>query len=147
MKVWRDNCVTKIQTPAGLAFALSFNAGIRNTMVQLIEHNRSMLQLLEHELMEVVKVMKDYFRRANHIYYTEPDNDSVYETSTLIDNIKTLRFRLGLQSFTGIDEPYIYFKSTLKTKRLNQLITQTMKNFKILMISSRNTWCLLRTQA
>ena len=61
MKVWRDNRVTKIQTPAGLAFALSFNAGIRYTMVQLIEPNRSILQSLEYELMEVVKVMKDYF--------------------------------------------------------------------------------------
>ena len=61
MKVWRDNHVTKIQTPAGLAFALSFNAGIRNAIVQLIEPNRTILQSLEHALMGVVKVMKDYF--------------------------------------------------------------------------------------
>ena len=48
MKIWRDNCVIKIQTPAGLAFALLFNVGIRNTIVQLIESNRSVLHSLEH---------------------------------------------------------------------------------------------------
>ena len=108
MKIWRDNRVTKVQTPAGLAFALSFNAGIRNTMVQLIEPNRLVLESIESELTKVVKVMKDYFTRANHIYYTKPHDDEAFATKDLIQNIKTLRFRVALQSFSYIDEPHIF---------------------------------------
>ena len=108
MKIWRDNRVTRIQTPAGLAFALSFNAGIRNTMVQLIEPNRSVLQSLESKLTQIVKGMKDYFTRANHIYYMEPDDEQLFETKDIIENIKTLRFRVALQSFSYIDEPHIF---------------------------------------
>ena len=92
MKIWRVNRITRVQTPAGLAFALSFNAGIQNTMVQLIEPNRSVLDKIESELTQVVKVMKDYFTRANHIFYTAPDDEQVFETKDMIANIKTLRF-------------------------------------------------------
>ena len=95
--------MTQDGTPAGLAFALSFNVGIRITIVQLIEHNRPVLQSIESELTKVVKVMKDYFTRANHIYYTVPDDDEVFETKYLIENIKTLRFCVALQSFSHID--------------------------------------------
>ena len=52
-------------------------------MVQLVEPNRSVPHSLEHGLMKVVKVMKDYFTRANHIYYMKPDDDNVYKTRYL----------------------------------------------------------------
>ena len=33
IKVWRENHITRVQPPAGLAFALLFNSDVRNTMV------------------------------------------------------------------------------------------------------------------
>ena len=105
MKVWRNNRVTRVQTAAGLVFALSFNAGIRNTMVQLIEPNRQVLESLERELSNIVKVMKQYFTRANHIYHIVPNEEDTIEIQSIIGKIHTMRFRVALQSFSNIDEP------------------------------------------
>ena len=58
----------------------------------------------------------------------EPDDDSVYETGSLIDNIKTLRFRLGLQSFTYIDEPYI-FQVDFPTKKFEPIDNTNNEEF------------------
>ena len=60
------------------------------------------------KVVKVMKVMKDYFTRANHIYYTVPNDDEVFETNDLIENIKTLRFHVALQIFSYIDEPHIF---------------------------------------
>jgi len=108
MKIWRQNRVTKIQTTKGLAFALSFNAGVRNTMVQLIDPNREVLGQLERELAPIVKKMKLYYTRANHIYYQKLHEDDVTDVRTIMSDIKLMRFQVGLQSFSFIDQPVIF---------------------------------------
>ena len=40
MKTWQENCITKINSPRGLAWALSFNNGVKNSMIQLVNFNR-----------------------------------------------------------------------------------------------------------
>ena len=44
MLPYKQNQIIRIKTPHGLAFSLSFNSGVRNTMVQLIEFNEKTLE-------------------------------------------------------------------------------------------------------
>ena len=74
-------------------------------MVQLIEPNRQVLESLEREFSNIVKVMKQYFTRANHIYYVVPDEEGTIETQSIIGKMHTMTFRVVLQSFSNIDEP------------------------------------------
>ena len=108
MKVWRENRITKVQTAAGLAFALSFNTGVRNTMVQLIDPDRNVLGELENKLTAIVKKMKEYYTRANHIFYQKLSDDDIVDVNTIVSDIKSLRFRVSLQSFSFIDEPIVF---------------------------------------
>ena len=102
MKNWNRNRVTKIQTPCGLAFALSFNTGIRNTMVQLIDMDKPTLNEFEATMDHIVKKMKQYYTRANHFFYFKPTANSSIEISTL----RNLVFDIEIQSFSAIDDPY-----------------------------------------
>ena len=104
MLTYTQNRVTRIQTPHGLAFSLSFNTGVKNTMVQLIELNEMKLNEISIAVHQVVKNLKTYFTRVNHIYYEEPKNDYVtpYEIMSAISNLK---FKLKVQAFSNIDEP------------------------------------------
>ena len=79
MLLYEQNRVTRIQTPYGLTFSLSFNSGVRNTMVQLIEFNKEMLEQLSTALNPIVKSAKEYFTRVNHIYYELPSDHIPYE--------------------------------------------------------------------
>ena len=108
MKIWRENHTTKIQTAAGLAFALSFNTGVRNMMVQLIDTDTNVLGQLETKLTQIVTKMKLYFTRANHIYYQQLSQDDIIDVNTIISDIKLLRFRVSLQSFSFIYQPITF---------------------------------------
>ena len=108
MKIWRENRITRVQTPAGLAFALSFNSGIRNTMIQLIEPNRNILSNLETKMEKIIKAMKKYYTRVNHIYYKQPASNDECGPAGIMNSFSTLSFKIGLQSFTNIDEPIIF---------------------------------------
>ena len=107
MLTYTQNRVTRIQTPHGLAFSLSFNTGVKNTMVQLIEMNEMKLKDISIALDQVVKNSKTYFTRVNHIYYEVPDNDCVtpYE---IVSSIPSIKFKLKVQAFSNIDEPTIF---------------------------------------
>ena len=58
MKICRENRITKIQRAAGLVFALSFNTGKRNTMVQLFDTDTNVLGKLETKLSRIVTKIK-----------------------------------------------------------------------------------------
>ena len=68
MLTYTQNRVTRIRTPLGLVFALSFNTGVRNIMVQLIELSDTKMKDLSVALDPAVKNSKTYFTRVNHIY-------------------------------------------------------------------------------
>ena len=74
MLSYKQNQVTRIKTPHGLAFLLSFNSGVKNTMIQLIEFDEGKLEQLLTVLNPIVKSAKEYFTRVNHIYYELPQD-------------------------------------------------------------------------
>ena len=71
MKVWRPNVVTNIQTPNGLAFALTSQGGLTNSIVQLVDIDRIPMEWLEKMLEPVTEKLKEYISRINYIYYTQ----------------------------------------------------------------------------
>ena len=99
MKSYKRNRTTRIQTPSGLASALSFGSGVRNTMVQLVECDRQTMEEWVSIIEPTAKKAREYFSRANHIYYQKIES---CEASSISEIIKQ-SFTIKLQSFSGID--------------------------------------------
>ena len=106
MLSYKQNQITRIQTPHGLAFSLSFNSGVRNTMVQLIEFDEKILEQLSTALNPIVKSAKEYFTRVNHIYYELPSNHIPYDQ--IYNNLSDISFCIKVQAFTSIDDPVVF---------------------------------------
>ena len=68
MKMYKKNTTTRIQTPSGLASALSFRSGLRNTMVQLVECDRDVMEEWVSIIEPTAKKAQDYLSRANHVF-------------------------------------------------------------------------------
>ena len=102
MKMYKQNRITRVQTPRGLASALSYRSGVRNTMVQLVEHDCDTMDLWARKIEPTAKKAREYFSRANHIYYERFDEDT--RSFTNLDDLTKIPFVLKLQSFTGIDD-------------------------------------------
>ena len=105
MKTWRTNRITKIQTPKGLALALSYNKGMRNCIVQLVEFDVSVLNTIKDVLEDMKDLANTYFSRANNIYYYEPTD--VIDVALEYDLEKilcSLKFRIGAQAYSGVDD-------------------------------------------
>ena len=68
MKMYKQNRITKVGTPKGLASALSFPRGVQNTMVHLVEYNCDTMDQWAHQIEPTSKKAQEYFSRANYIY-------------------------------------------------------------------------------
>ena len=106
MLTYKQNRVTRIQTAHGLAFALSFNSGVRNTMIQLVEFDEGKSALLSTALTQIVKSAKEYFTRVNHIYYELPQDYIPY--NEIYDKLSSISFSIKVQAFSGIDHPVAF---------------------------------------
>ena len=82
MKTWRDNRVTRLNTAKGLAHALSFNLGSKNSIIQLVELDRNRLEELKNIFSSLVNQCGEYYSRVNIIKFhkgcheLELDSDS-----------------------------------------------------------------------
>ena len=61
MKTWRDNHVTRINTSKGLAYALSFGQGMKNSIVLLVEFNRIKLDQLKLLFNKMILQCSEYY--------------------------------------------------------------------------------------
>ena len=101
MKTCRANRITKIQTPSGLAQALSYRGGTPNSIVHLIELDRSRLEEIKDMIKGAIKDGKQYFSRSNHIVFQSPRE----QTDASLDNYKDATFGLDVFAFSGVEEP------------------------------------------
>ena len=106
MLSYKQNRVTRIQTPHGLAFSLSFNSGVKNTMIQLIEFDEQKLEQLLTALNPIVKSAKEYFTRVNHIYYELPQDYIPY--NEIHNKLSSISFIIKVQAFSAIDNPVAF---------------------------------------
>ena len=64
---------------------------------------------LETKLMDIIKArMKKYYTMVNRIFYMELMSDDENNTTKIMEKLNTLKIKIGLQSFTKIDEPIIF---------------------------------------
>ena len=107
MKTWKQNKITRINTPRGLGFALGWNGGMSNVMIQVVQTDTTYVSSIESKLEPVIKQLKKYFGRVNQIYFNEPKKKSnEYRKEQLdagIDSIKNMSFEIGVQLFSNID--------------------------------------------
>lgn len=103
------NRVKTIATPNGLAYALAWRGGIRNTCVQLVTVNRDKLASLEMSLQESVKRMKKFFLRTNDIFF-----ETDLEERISVTNAETKRALLtfSVQEYSNVSEK-ITFNCTI----------------------------------
>ena len=106
MLSYKQNRVTRIQTPHGLAFSLLFNSGDRNTMVQLVEFDAGKLEQLLTALNPIVKCAKEYFTRVNHIYYELPQDHIPYDE--IHNKLSSISFCIKVQAISAMDNPVAF---------------------------------------
>ena len=75
MKEKKSNIITRISSPKGLALALAYKGGLRNSIVQLVELDLDRLQYIQQKMDHVKDKMNCYFSRVNHIYFEPPVKD------------------------------------------------------------------------
>ena len=61
MKTWRSNRVTRINTARGLAYALSFNFALKNSMVQLVEIDCERLEGIKKVFGRLITKCGEYY--------------------------------------------------------------------------------------
>ena len=83
MKTCRANRITKIQTPSGLAKALSYRGGTPNSIAHIIELDRSWLEQIKNMIKGAIKDGKQYFSRSNHIVFQSPGYQPIDFEKTL----------------------------------------------------------------
>ena len=91
MKTWKRNKVTRINTPKGLGFALAWNGGMTNVMVQVVRTNREFMSKVQQLFEPILKVMKQYFTRVNQIDFVSESNidiSRIDDEDLLFDTVK-----------------------------------------------------------
>ena len=104
MKLWICNGVRRIQTPKGLAFGLSSNHGVQNSMVQLVHIDHEKLESLKKRLMPLHNQCKEYFSRINSTYFQTPTEEQKQSVLDFINGKEDLSMTTSFraQAFTGI---------------------------------------------
>ena len=80
----KNNCITSTQ----LVTALQSKYRLRNTLVQLLKHDRPQLQLLESVLQKVDNKLKKAIKRCNDVIFQYPDSAGCVMNSTISLNEK-----------------------------------------------------------
>jgi len=95
MKTWQENRVTKINSPRGLAWALSFNKGVKNSMIQLVNFDRKKLDEIQAILKVATTKCSEYYSRANYIGFKRPLPDESRDCVPFnsLDYVKTARLQ------------------------------------------------------
>ena len=127
MKTWKENRVTKINSPRGLAWALSFNKGVKNSMIQLVNFNRKKLDEIQDILKVATTKCSEYYSRANYIGFKRPlaeeGRDCVSFSS--LDYVKTARLQWKVRAFTNV-KPSVQFKVDMATDDVLKVDKKTL---------------------
>ncbi len=75
MKTWSSNWVTRINTARGLAYALLFNLGMKNFMVQLVKLNHERVECIKKIFDKLLVKCGEYYNRAYHITFNKESVD------------------------------------------------------------------------
>ena len=118
MKTWRNNRVTRINTARGLSHALSFNLGLKNSIIQLIEIDRNKLDKLKTLFSKLITQCGVYYSRVNSIEFDKPDivNWDLHNKDYL-EQIKRLSFSYEVRAYSNIN-PAVKFNINVTEDKL-----------------------------
>ena len=103
MRTWKKNKITRINTPKGLGFALAWNGGMTNVMVQVVKTNRQFVGEIQKSFEPIIKKMKQYFTRVNNVnFISETKVDITPNSNNLESILKAFKFTVGVQSYSNI---------------------------------------------
>ena len=121
MKTWHSNRITRINTARGLAYALSFNLGLKNSMVQLVEINRQTVEHLKKIFDKLIVKLGEYYNRANHIVFdktcTSGWSNSEINQDNHVENIKNSTFNFAVMAYSNVTTP-VQFCVSVKEQTL-----------------------------
>ena len=119
MKNFKENRVTKINSPRGLAWALSFNKGVKNSMIQLVDFDRETLDKIQLILKPATSRCSEYYSRANYIGFKRvSETESRYHGPfNSLGCIKDARLRWKVRAFSNV-KPSVQFKVDMSTDEL-----------------------------
>ena len=118
IKNFKDNRVTRINSPKGLAWALSFNNGVKNSMIQLVNFDRENLQKIQLILKDATSKCAEYYSRANYIGFKRitPETRS-YDSFDSLGSVKSACVRWKVRAFSNI-KPSVQFKVDMASSNL-----------------------------
>ena len=116
MKIKRSNIVTRISSPKGLAMALSYKGGLKNTIVQLVELDLDQLEYIQRQIEPIKDKMNSYFSRVNHLYFEPPVKDigdderqlkiELHFSARAYSSVgKAVRFHVNIPKKTVVPDP------------------------------------------
>ena len=69
MKTWKKNKLTRINTPRGLGFALGWNGGMANVMVQVVQTDKTRLLMLEKNGICYQTIEEVFWESESYLFY------------------------------------------------------------------------------
>ena len=110
------NWVTKINSPDGLAWTLSFNKGVKNSMIQLVNFIRQTLDEI-HDILKVATTKcSEYYSHVNYIGFKRPLVKESRDCLTFdsIDYIQTTCLQWKVRAFSNVKSS-VQFKVDMMT--------------------------------
>ena len=87
MKTYQRNRIRAIASAKGLAFALAWGGGIRNSCVQLLELDRNRLDFLQKETQTVARQLSTFFSRAGEVRFNLKDDVVRLSLETISEHV------------------------------------------------------------
>ena len=141
MKTWRTNRITRINTAQGLSYALSFNFGLKNSMVQLVEFDFPKLESLKAIFDKLITKCGSYYSRANEITFTKSSNDDELPwldkqpSQYYFEEIKKTNFTFKVNAYSNVN-PTVEFHVDVKEDTItvddgssNRASTETLEKY------------------
>ena len=120
------NRIRAILTPAGLAFALSWGGGIKNSAVQLVQVSRSSIESICDLLQPAARKMKTILTRCNDISFEESAGNPITTASEVAEAGDRQRiFTFSAYAYSGIDGTDFNITLGNKAKKLSPVLVVT----------------------
>ena len=103
--------ITRINNSNDLGFALIYNGGMTNVMVQVLKTNRNFMSKIQHIFELVMVKLKQYFTQVNHVEFISNSDFYLFHVSDeddIIDFIKDFKFEIGVQVYSNVVHMVIF---------------------------------------
>ena len=125
-KTLQENWVTKINSPRGLSWALSFNEGAKYSMIQLVNFNWETLDTIQNILKEATTRCSEYKSWANYIGFKRLYGKDIGKNGPFnsLGCVKAAQICWKVQAFLTV-KPIVQFYVDMTTRDLVKVDNKT----------------------